>query len=60
MAERLHGVPGLEAFAQWVQQQFDRFLQSRPTMSGHWQQSFELRPPHADSAHPGGGDQAAR
>jgi nitrogen fixation/metabolism regulation signal transduction histidine kinase len=54
----LEGVPGLEPFALWVQQQFDRFLGESSHDGGHWQQSFELRPPHADSAHPGGaGDQ---
>ncbi|MDD2730158.1 ATP-binding protein [Malikia sp.] len=50
----LHGVPGLESFAQGVQQQFDRFLGESWHEGGHWQQSFELRPPHADAAHPGG------
>ena len=49
----LAGVPGLEPFAQWVQQQFDRFLGESSHEGGHWQQSFELRPPHADGAHPG-------
>ncbi len=53
----LHGVPGLESFAQGVQQQFDRFLGESWHEGGHWQQSFELRPPHADTAHPGGIDQ---
>ena len=54
----LNGVPGLESFAHWVQQQFDRFLSESSHEGGHWQQSFELRPPHADAAHPGGaGDQ---
>ena len=52
--QSLHGVPGLEAFAQWVQQQFDRFLGESPHDVGHWQQSFELRSSHAGSAHPGG------
>ena len=49
----LHSVPGLDAFAQWVQQQFDRFLGESPREGGHWQQSFEISPPHADAAHPG-------
>ena len=36
-------VPGLEAFAQGVQSQFERFLADRnPQDGGHWQQSFEL------------------
>ncbi len=50
----LHHVPGLESFAQWVQQQFDRFLGESLHEGGHWQQSFELRPSHADTVHPGG------
>ncbi len=55
----LQTVPGLEGFAHWVQQQFDRFLGESAHEQGHWQQSFELRPAHADRAdlaHPGGGD----
>jgi nitrogen fixation/metabolism regulation signal transduction histidine kinase len=53
--QSLHAVPGLEAFALWVQQQFDRFLGEQTQHGGgHWQQSFELRSPHADLAHPGG------
>ncbi len=51
--QSLQGVPGLESFAHWVQQQFDRFLGESSHDGGHWQQSFELRPPHADTAHPG-------
>lgn len=54
----LQTVPGLEGFAHWVQQQFDRFLGESAHEQGHWQQSFELRPAHADVpdlAHPGGG-----
>ncbi|MCX7251815.1 MAG: ATP-binding protein [Burkholderiales bacterium] len=54
----LQTVPGLEGFAHWVQQQFDRFLGESAHEQGHWQQSFELRPAHADRAdlaHPGGG-----
>jgi len=49
----LQGVPGLDAFAQWVQQQFDRFLGDQARHDGHWQQSFELRSPDADPDHPG-------
>ncbi len=49
----LHGVPGLEPFAHWVQQQFDRFCGESSHEGGHWQQSFELRPSQADP-HPGG------
>ncbi len=49
----LDGVPGLDAFAHWVKQQFDRFLGGPSQRGGHWQQSFELRSPDADPAHPG-------
>lgn len=54
----LQTVPGLDGFAHWVQQQFDRFLGESAHEQGHWQQSFELRPAHAnvaDLAHPAGG-----
>lgn len=41
--QSLAAVPGLEGFAQGVQQQFDRFLgESRLHGLDHWQQSFEL------------------
>jgi nitrogen fixation/metabolism regulation signal transduction histidine kinase len=39
----LQQVPGLEAFAQGVRQQFDAFLDDRSSHGvGHWQHSFEL------------------
>ena len=43
MGQPLAAVPGLEAFATGVVQQFERFL-SEQTLheGGHWQQSFEL------------------
>jgi nitrogen fixation/metabolism regulation signal transduction histidine kinase len=43
MGQPLAAVPGLEAFATGVLQQFERFL-SEQTLheGGHWQQSFEL------------------
>ncbi|MGE0099496.1 MAG: ATP-binding protein [Hydrogenophaga sp.] len=43
MGQPLAKVPGLEAFASGVLQQFERFL-SEQTLheGGHWQQSFEL------------------
>ena len=55
----LQTVAGLEGFAQWVQQQFERFLGESVHEEGHWQQSFELRPAAADRAdlsHPGASD----
>ncbi|MCW5655214.1 MAG: HAMP domain-containing protein [Hydrogenophaga sp.] len=44
MGAPLADVPGLEAFASGVLQQFERFLgeQTPPPEGGHWQQSFEL------------------
>ena len=56
--QALQALPGLEDFAQWVQQQFERFLGESVHEQGHWQQSFELLPANADRAdldHPGGG-----
>jgi nitrogen fixation/metabolism regulation signal transduction histidine kinase len=43
MGQPLATVPGLEAFAGGVLQQFERFLgEETPHEGGHWQQSFEL------------------
>ncbi len=43
MGQPLAGVPGLEAFASGVLQQFERFLSDQtPHEGGYWQQSFEL------------------
>jgi nitrogen fixation/metabolism regulation signal transduction histidine kinase len=45
MGEPLAEVPGLQAFASGVLQQFERFLADQPpTEGGHWQQSLELTP----------------
>ncbi len=39
----LHDIPGLEAFAKGVAQQFEAFLGDRPSHGlDHWQHSFEL------------------
>lgn len=44
LGQPLAQLPGLEPFAVWVQQQFDRFLSDRSHADGgYWQQSFELR-----------------
>ncbi len=41
--KNLADVPGLQAFSQDVQKQFDAFLQHRnPQGADHWQQAFEL------------------
>ena len=43
MGQPLAAVPGLEAFATGVLQQFERFLSDQSVNEGgHWQQSFEL------------------
>jgi nitrogen fixation/metabolism regulation signal transduction histidine kinase len=43
MGQPLSAVPGLEAFATGVLQQFERFLSEQSLHGGgHWQQSFEL------------------
>ncbi len=43
VGQPLSAVPGLEAFAAGVMQQFERFLgDETPHEGGHWQQSFEL------------------
>ncbi len=43
MGQTLAAVPGLEAFASGVLQQFERFLSEQALHEGgHWQQSFEL------------------
>ncbi len=43
MGQPLAAVPGLEAFATGVLQQFERFLSDQTlNEGGHWQQSFEL------------------
>ncbi|WP_370690345.1 ATP-binding protein [Hydrogenophaga sp.] len=43
MGQPLAQIPGLEAFASGVLQQFERFLSDQtPHQGGHWQQSFEL------------------
>ncbi len=43
VGQPLSAVPGLEAFAVGVTQQFERFLgDETPHEGGHWQQSFEL------------------
>jgi nitrogen fixation/metabolism regulation signal transduction histidine kinase len=47
MGQGLGSVPGLEGFAEWVHQQFDRFLSDQTHQEGgHWQQSFELQAGH--------------
>ena len=47
-------VPGLEAFAQGVFQQFERFLaDDRPYEGGHWQQAFELNVVHESALEQG-------
>jgi nitrogen fixation/metabolism regulation signal transduction histidine kinase len=45
VGQSLAAVPGLEAFAQGVQQQFERFLgEETPHAGDYWQQQFELSP----------------
>lgn len=45
VGQSLAAVPGLEAFAQGVQQQFERFLgEETPHEGDYWQQQFELAP----------------
>ncbi len=47
MGQPLSAVPGLDAFASGVAQQFERFLgEETPHEGGHWQQSFELDADH--------------
>jgi len=59
LGQGLHAVHGLDEFAHWVQQQFDRFLADTTHHEGqHWQQSVELHlgsvaPATANSQHPG-------
>jgi nitrogen fixation/metabolism regulation signal transduction histidine kinase len=48
---RLNEVPGLEPFAQSVEQRFASLAQSpEPGERGQWQESFELRPGQPDAA----------
>ena len=43
LGQPLSAVPGLEAFGQGIQEQFERFLADQgPQEGGYWQQSFEL------------------
>ncbi len=42
IGQPLGSVPGLEDFAQSVEEQFDQFFGERSTHADHWQHSFEL------------------
>ncbi|MCM2479650.1 sensor histidine kinase [Serpentinimonas maccroryi] len=45
LGQGLHAVPGLRGFADFVQQQFDRFLADSVQHEGqHWQQPVDLQP----------------
>jgi len=45
IGQGMQAVPGLHGFAEFVQQQFDRFLADPAQLEGqHWQQSVDLHP----------------